>query len=122
MRFLLDSDALLRWMSPDRFDRGVRARIERLGARVSAASAYELGIKTATGKLRMPMSVIEAIEQYRFSALPITVEHASHAARLPLHHRDPFDRMLIAQAQIESLTIVSRDEVFDAYDVEVVRF
>ena len=122
MRFLLDSDALLGWMSPDRFDRGVRGRIERLGARVSAASAYELGNKTAAGKLRMPLSVIEAIEQYGFASLPITLAHAAHAARLPQHHRDPFDRLLIAQSQLDSLTIVSRDEVFDAYDVDVVRF
>lgn len=122
MRFLLDSDALLQWMIEGRFARGVQHRVERAGAAVSAVSAYELMFKQQRGRLRMPVPVSEAIDAQSFRSLPITVAHTELAARLPLHHRDPFDRILVAQSQIESLTIVSRDEVFDAYDVEVVRF
>ena len=122
VRFLLDSDALLQWMMRGRFARDVRRRIERAGAAVSAVSAYELTFKHERGRLRLPVSVSEAIERQAFRPLAITVEHTALAGRLPLHHRDPFDRMLIAQAQIESLTVVTRDGAFDAYDVDVVRF
>lgn len=122
MTFLLDSDALLQWMVNGRFDRGVRRRIERTRAMVSAVTAYELTFKQSRGRLRLPVSVAEAIEAQSFQPLSITAPHAERAGRLPQHHRDPFDRLLIAQAQIESLTIVSRDEVFDAYEVDVVQF
>ena len=122
MRFLLDSDALLRWVSGGRFDRRVRSRVERGGAAVSAVSAFELTQKVALGRIRLPGSIAEAIDAFAFRSLPVTVAHAERAARLPRHHRDPFDRLLIAQAQIESLTIVSGDEAFDAYDVDVVHF
>ena len=122
MTFLLDSDALLQWMANGRFDRSVRRRVERTRAVVSAVTAYELTFKQSRGRLRLPVSVAEAIDAQSFQSLPISVPHAERAARLPQHHRDPFDRLLIAQSQLESLTIVSRDEVFDAYDVDVVRF
>lgn len=121
MRLLLDSNAFLWWMRGDRFDRAARRRVERSGAVVSAISVWELGDKVAAGKLRLPVSVAEAVDMHEFGRLAMTVEHADRAARLPRHHRDPFDRLLIAQAQVERLTIVTRDDAFDAYDVDVVR-
>jgi PIN domain nuclease of toxin-antitoxin system len=122
MRFLLDSAALVHWINRGRFDRAVRRRIERMGALVSAASGYELANKQRLGKLRLPIPVSEAIDEYGFQALPISVAHAERAAALPSHHRDPFDRILIAQGQIGALTIVTRDAAFSAYDVDVVAF
>lgn len=119
MRLLLDSNALLWWMRGDRFDRAARRRVERSGAFVSAITVWELGDKVAAGKLRLPVSVPDAVDLHDFDRLAITVDHADRAARLPRHHRDPFDRLLIAQAQVEHLAIVTRDEAFDAYDVDV---
>ena len=119
MRYLLDSSALLWWVSGERFDRDARRRIERAPVAVSAVTPWELGIKQAAGKLRFDRRISEEIADAGFSSLPITIEHAERAGRLPLHHRDPFDRMLIAQAQVEHMTIVTRDPIFDAYDVDV---
>jgi PIN domain nuclease of toxin-antitoxin system len=118
---LLDSNALYTWARGGRFDRGARRRVEREGATVSAVTAWELGHKQAIGKLRLPVSVREIVDMHDFGRLDVTFEHAEHATRLPMHHRDPFDRFLIAQAQVEGMTIVTRDEVFDAYDVDVLR-
>jgi PIN domain nuclease of toxin-antitoxin system len=84
---------------------------------VSAASAWEIEIKRMSGKLEAPEDLDQRLVEERFSALPITAEHGIAAARLPRHHRDPFDRMLIAQAQLEGLTIVTRDPRFDPYAV-----
>jgi PIN domain nuclease of toxin-antitoxin system len=86
---------------------------------VSAASVWEIEIKRSTGKLRAPAPLRERVDDEGFAALPITVEHAILAARLAQHHSDPFDRMLVAQAQLEGLTLVTRDPVFDRYDVRV---
>jgi PIN domain nuclease of toxin-antitoxin system len=84
---------------------------------VSAVSAWEIEIKRATGKLDAPRDLTQRLEDLRFVPLPITVEHGIAAGQLPLHHRDPFDRMLIAQAQLEGLTIVTRDPRFERYAV-----
>lgn len=86
---------------------------------MSAVTAWELGHKQAIGKLRLPASVREIVDMHDFGRLDVTFEHAEQAVRLPMHHRDPFDRLLIAQAQVERLTIVTRDDAFDAYDVGV---
>lgn len=86
---------------------------------VSAASAWEVAIKVALGKLSVPSSVEQAVEDSRFSKLPVTFAHAAAVAELPLHHGDPFDRMLIAQALTEGLTLVSADRHLEAYSVPV---
>ncbi len=86
---------------------------------VSAASVWEIGIKRALGKIRFDGSFALAVRQNGFESLSINAEHAERAGELPRHHRDPFDRMLIAQAQVEKLTIVTRDKQFAAYDVAV---
>ena len=84
---------------------------------LSVATAWEIAIKTGLGKLSMPLSVTEAMAQYELRPLTITFRHAEAVADLPLHHRDPFDRMLVAQAITEGLTLVTSDSVFAAYDV-----
>ena len=77
---------------------------------VSAASVWEIGIKRSMGKLEAPDNLIEEIKRHRFTPLPMTTDHAELAGKLPQIHKDPFDRMLIAQAVYENLTLVTRDE------------
>ena len=83
------------------------------------ASAWETAIKISLGKLRFEIPFDFGIQISGFKGLPITFEHAKRVAVLPHHHRDPFDRMLIAQAQIEGLAIATHDDRFEPYDVEV---
>ncbi len=88
---------------------------------VSAATAWEIAIKKALGKLQAPDNYLEALERYRFTGLDITSEHALAVEHLPPHHSDPFDRLLIAQAMLEGLTIVTHDERISAYDAAVIK-
>ena len=85
----------------------------------SAATAWEISIKQALGKLEAPDDLEAALAASRFQPLPITVAHALAAGRLPRHHDDPFDRMLIAQAQHAQLTVVTHDPKFRLYDVAI---
>ncbi|MGH3131812.1 MAG: type II toxin-antitoxin system VapC family toxin, partial [Gaiellaceae bacterium] len=80
---------------------------------------WEIAIKRATGKLTIPDDLIRALEGAAFERLEITWEHTERAGALPAHHHDPFDRMLIAQAQLEGLTLVTRDPRLAAYDVAI---
>lgn len=84
---------------------------------VSAASAWEISIKKSLGKLEAPADLARQLERHRFQALSISVAHALAAGSLPRLHDDPFDRMLIAQARLEDLTIVTRDPRFQRYQV-----
>jgi PIN domain nuclease of toxin-antitoxin system len=86
---------------------------------VSAASVWEISIKHRTGKLRPPVEDVVGDLARRFASLPITSEHAWAAGALPLHHRDPFDRILVAQAQLEGFTLVTRDPKIARYPVAV---
>jgi PIN domain nuclease of toxin-antitoxin system len=86
---------------------------------VSTASVWELAIKRAAGRLEFDGDFREELETNRFDILPIGLDHALAAATLPPHHNDPFDRMLVAQAQIERLTIVTRDRRIPQYGVQV---
>ena len=86
---------------------------------VSAASAWEAAIKASLGKLRIPHAFEEGVDACGFEKLPIVFRHAERAGRLPPHHRDPFDRMLVAQATEEKLTLVTADKQFEPYDVPV---
>ena len=88
---------------------------------VSAASVWEAETKVAIGKLRIHFDPETDPLDHGFEPLSITLAHAAAAGRLPLHHRDPWDRVLIAQAQVEGLTLVSRDPVFDRFSVAVLR-
>lgn len=119
MRLLLDTHALLWWLA----DEGLAAQAREAIADpanlvvVSAASAWEISIKKALGKLNAPDDLEVQLEANRFDPLPIGMGHAIAAGQLPRHHEDPFDRMLIAQAFAEGLTIVTRDKRFEDYGV-----
>lgn len=86
---------------------------------VSAASAWEISIKKAMGKLQAPDNLLEEVELHRFTPLSMDFQHARLAGMLPDFHKDPFDRMLVAQAQLERLTLVTRDQSVMQYDVKV---
>jgi PIN domain nuclease of toxin-antitoxin system len=86
---------------------------------VSAASAWEAGLKIGLGRLRLPESFATGVEKSGFEKLAITFAHADLATSLPPHHTDSFDRMLIAQAQVERLTLVTHDRRFERYEVHV---
>jgi PIN domain nuclease of toxin-antitoxin system len=123
MRLLLDTHALLWWLGGnERLRPALRARIadEQAEVFVSAASAWEIAIKVQTGKLDagpLAQGLAAEIERQGFLPLSISLDHAERAGLLPPHHRDPFDRMLIAQAQAENLHLVSNERIFDRYGV-----
>lgn len=88
---------------------------------VSAATAWEISIKKSIGKLQVPDGeYLEELKLHRFTPLAITTEHALAVENLPAHHKDPFDRILIAQAQVENLTLVTRDPKIKAYTVPII--
>jgi PIN domain nuclease of toxin-antitoxin system len=119
---LLDTHALLWWLADDPALTQVASTAIRAGGTlvlVSAATAWEISIKQALGKLEAPDDLEAALVASRFQPLPITVAHALAAGRLPRHHDGPFDRMLIAQAQYAQLTIVTHDPKFRLYDVAI---
>jgi PIN domain nuclease of toxin-antitoxin system len=127
VKLLLDTHCWLWWFAqPERLSEEAIAHIvdETNEVWFSVASIWEMGIKVALGKLPLP----EQIDRYVASrmvqlgtrSLEITASHALKASALPLHHRDPFDRMLIAQAQLQDMTLVSADEVFRQYEVSTI--
>jgi PIN domain nuclease of toxin-antitoxin system len=121
MILLLDAHAFLWWLRDEELDRPARDSIAAPAndVLVSAATVWELEIKRTLGKLRAPDDLVATIEAVGFGCLPILGEDAVRAGRLPLHHRDPFDRMILAQALRLDATIVSRDRAFRAYDVPI---
>jgi PIN domain nuclease of toxin-antitoxin system len=122
MTLLLDTHALLWWLADDpALTLGARTAIRAAGhlVFVSAATAWEISIKQALGKLEALDDLEAALVANRFQPLPITVAHALAAGRLPRHHEDPFDRMLIAQAQAVQLTVITHDAKFQPYGVPI---
>jgi PIN domain nuclease of toxin-antitoxin system len=124
VRLLLDTHALLWWLDGDRRLPGrVRNLItnEANAVLVSAVSAWEIATKVRLGRLPKGVDVAADVDgciaAQGFTALDITVRHAQRAGGLPGPHQDPFDRMLIAQSQIEDLPLVTNERVFDAYGV-----
>ncbi|NLF07474.1 MAG: type II toxin-antitoxin system VapC family toxin [Pirellulaceae bacterium] len=120
MKLLLDTHVLLWWLEDQQ-----RISQEALSAIrdqenpvfVSAATVWEIKIKKSIGKLTAPDDLEEVINDCRFSQLGISIRHATALRALPFHHRDPFDRMLIAQANMENMTIVTRDSDIIQYGV-----
>lgn len=119
MSVVVDIHAILWWLADDELSDETAATVADPDNLVvaSAASLWEIEIKRRLGKLRAPDTLVHVIAESGFEPLDVTHAHAASAGRLPFHHRDPFDRMLVAQAQIEDLTIVSRDRSFEQYDV-----
>ena len=123
MKLLLDSHAFLWWLAEDpKLSAEAHQAIADPASivHVSAATTWELSIKAALGKLDLDgADLVEEIEENDFVELSMTARHSVTAAALPRHHEDPFDRMLIAQAQIEGLTMVTRDPAFRAYGIAI---
>ena len=123
MKLLLDTHILLWWLAESpKLSMAARARIA--GAEivyVSAASVWEMAIKVSTGKLRTPDDLEKQLQRHGFVQLPVSVDHALAVATLPRHHADPFDRMLVAQASLESLTLVTADPQLAVYGVPILR-
>lgn len=127
MKFLLDTSVFL-WALDADFRLNARAR-EILTTQshelfLSAVSVWEIAIKFALGSLPLPKAPSEyifvAVRTWGLRTLDITLEHALRAGELPPHHRDPFDRMLIAQAATEKMTLLTADQVFHAYKIEMI--
>lgn len=122
MNLLVDSHAILWFLSGAvKLRKEARRAIETAErAYVSAASVWELTVKHERGRLIAPDDLIDRLHDGGFLELALGWEHARVAGRLPTIHRDPFDRMLVAQAIVERLTIVSRDETLSRYDVPII--
>lgn len=123
MKQLIDTHTLL-WftMGNPRISDNLRLQIENNDNLLSIASVWEMAIKHSIGKLNLEMSFDDFVEQQiignGITLKKIKQQHISVIAQLPLHHRDPFDRMLIAQAMVENMPIISADTIFDAYPIQ----
>jgi len=127
MQLLLDSHTFLWWVKDDRaLRRRARAAIADVDNEcfLSHASVWEMAIKASLGKLKLPSTVerfvVEHCEANSFHLLPITLAHVASVEGLPFHHRDPFDRLLVAQARHGAMALVSRDASLKAYGVPVI--
>jgi len=123
VNLLLDTHTVLWWLSDDPALSGeARAAIADPENTVflSAVVVWEIRIKQRIGKLDLPDNFGEVLDRQPFTELPVTIDHAHTIAELPAVHRDPFDRMLVAQAMVEHMVIVTRDESIADYDVDVV--
>jgi PIN domain nuclease of toxin-antitoxin system len=120
VRLLLDTHVFIWWNgNAETITQPLKQAIADPGNEifVSAASVWEIGIKRAIGKLRFAHRIVPAIFAHRFQLLAITGEHAEHAAELPPHHADPFDRLLVAQAGLERMIFGTQDVKLRAYGV-----
>ncbi len=124
MNILLDTHVLI-WAlenNPTLTERAVNAIVDGNNmVFVSSASVWEISIKQKLGKLEAPDNLLEEIRVHRFTPLHINADHAQLAGQLPYIHKDPFDRMLIAQAIIEKLVLLTRDESIAGYDVNILK-
>ena len=121
-RLLIDTHVAIWWRSNDpRLQLAARDAIATATlVLVSAASAWEVAIKSSLGRIRLPRPFAEGIEDSGFVQLPIGFDHAAAVELLPAHHSDPFDRMLVAQAKVERLVVVTHDRQFEPYGIAVV--
>lgn len=127
MRVLLDTHTFLWWNTEDP---QLSARAREIIANglneifVSAASAWEIAIKASKGKLKLPDHPTDYVEKrlglYRFQPLHVQIHHATRVYDLPAHHTDPFDRLLIAQSQLEILPLITADSEIKKYEVEII--
>lgn len=123
MRVLLDTHVLL-WSLADPERIGVEAaeafRNQVTASVISVASLWEIAIKRAAGRLTAPDDLPDVVRRLGHEILPIRAEHAWRAGALPPHHRDPFDRLLVAQAEVENLTLITHDRALAPYGIKVV--
>ncbi|AUB39983.1 PIN domain nuclease, a component of toxin-antitoxin system [Nostoc flagelliforme CCNUN1] len=122
MRQLLDTHIFIWFVMGDpRISITLRSQIENNENLLSIASVWEMAIKHSIGKLNFGLAFNEFIEQQiirnGIELLPITIDHITVVATLPLHHRDPFDRILIAQSVVENIPLLSADKIFDLYPI-----
>jgi PIN domain nuclease of toxin-antitoxin system len=119
VRLLLDTHVIIWWLADDpTLSDEIKSLIDsEPDVYISPATIWEIAIKQAIGKLKEPANLPERVRDCGFSELPIRSAHAITAGRLPVVHRDPFDRMLVAQAQCEDLTLVTRDPDIQKYEV-----
>ena len=118
---LLDTHTLLWWLAGDeRLPAGTRRLLEDVDLTIlaSAVSAWEISIKTKIGKLVSPANLFEAAEETGVQWIPIDPKEAFVAGQLPMHHRDPFDRLLVAQAKLFPARLISRDTRLDLYGID----
>jgi PIN domain nuclease of toxin-antitoxin system len=117
MRILLDTHLLLWSLSqPSKLSASIRRKIDAADVYASAASIWEISIKSKLGKLDAnPRDVLDGVEPAGFSLLAVSGEHAARVAELPLLHKDPFDRMLVAQAMVEPMILLTNDEALRGY-------
>lgn len=122
MRLLLDTHAALWWLAGDRIGEDAARQLQDHTNQLvlSAVVVWEVAVKRSLGKLHSPPDFAAQVLGAGAQALPVTVEHATAVETLPWHHRDPFDRMLVAQASVEGAAIVSRDEALRPYGVRLV--
>ena len=122
MRFLLDTHVLLWWLANDQNlsadIRGVIGNPNNI-CFVSAVTIWEIAIKNSIGKLRQPDDLLAVLQDNRFQILDISAVHCLRVGGLPWHHKDPFDRLLISQALVEDFVLISVDEKFKLYDVNL---
>ena len=120
-RYLLDSHILI-WLDSgnERLTQPVLEMLRRAEQLyLSAATAWELSLKQAAGKLRLRTPIGAMLATFRLQELPVAIRHGDRAALLPLHHRDPFDRMIVAQALVEGLILVTGDGELAKYGVPI---
>ncbi len=124
MRLLLDTHAALWWLSdPEKLTAEARLAIASIENEVylSSASLWEIHLKAGKGKLNVPSSLIDALREQEIDELKITWKHTERTRSLPFIHLDPFDRLLIAQALEEGLTLVTRDGLIQQYKVPIIK-
>ncbi|MBW5485447.1 type II toxin-antitoxin system VapC family toxin [Streptomyces bambusae] len=119
MKLLLDTHVVLWWLNGELTEETQRLLGRERWVYMSAVTPWEISVKQAGGKLDSDTDLAEQARDTQFRPLSITADHGVLAGKLPPHHRDPFDRMLVAQAQSEGLTLVTRDKFIPLYDVPV---
>ena len=122
-RYLLDTHILIWWFEGSPKLKPEIREIIQSGANaiyLSSGAIWEMAIKQSIGRLEFPSDLESLLQEDNIQVLPIAASHALAVATLPHHHRDPFDRIQIVQAQLDGLTLISRDEAFEQYDVQLI--